>query len=98
MFRHVVSLSGGMDSTALLGYVANFQNPESILTVGFTYGSKHNSYENKAAKKVAEYYHVAFRLIDLSGLFAHFKSNLLLSGGEIPEGHYEAESMKQTVV
>jgi 7-cyano-7-deazaguanine synthase len=27
-----------------------------------------------------------------------FASDLLKSGGEIPEGHYEAENMKQTVV
>jgi 7-cyano-7-deazaguanine synthase len=37
-------------------------------------------------------------LIDLYGIMLHFKSDLMLSGGEIPEGHYEAESMRRTVV
>ena len=36
--------------------------------------------------------------IDISGAFNEFKSNLLLSGDEIPEGHYEHESMTKTVV
>ena len=66
--------------------------------MGFTYGSKHNKYENAAAEKIAAFYQVPYELIDLTGVMKHFKSNLLQSGGEIPEGHYEAESMRQTVV
>lgn len=61
-------------------------------------------YEEKAAADVYNYYAAAYpgrlghQLVDLSSAFEGSKSNLLLSGGEIPEGHYEAESMKQTVV
>jgi 7-cyano-7-deazaguanine synthase len=35
---------------------------------------------------------------DLSGIMQNFKSDLLLSGGEIPEGHYAGENMRKTVV
>jgi 7-cyano-7-deazaguanine synthase len=35
---------------------------------------------------------------NLTDAFGDFNSNLLKSGGDIPEGHYEEESMKLTVV
>jgi 7-cyano-7-deazaguanine synthase len=94
--KAIVSLSGGLDSTVVL---ANALNKNRVCeAVGFTYGSKHNSYENEAAKNVAKFYNVPFKLFDLSGIMAGFNSNLLKSGGEVPEGHYEHLSMSQTVV
>ena len=92
----LVSLSGGMDSATLLGIAC--QNYEDVEAVGFTYGSKHNEWENECAIQLANYYQVPFDLIDLSEVMKGFKSNLLKSGGEIPEGHYEHESMALTVV
>ena len=92
----IISLSGGMDSTTLLAVA--IQEGRSCLTIGFTYGSKHNQFENEAARLVSQYYEIPFRLIDFSSVSTHFKSDLLSSGGEIPEGHYEASNMKQTVV
>lgn len=94
--RVLISLSGGLDSTVLLAYLK--QNGFDVSAVGFCYGSKHNVYENKAAEEVADHYGVPFRLIDISPVMRLYKSDLLLSGGAIPEGHYEAESMKRTVV
>lgn len=95
MEKAIVSMSGGMDSATVLALaVQSFD----VFCVGFTYGSKHNKYENEAARSIARYYEVPYKLIDLSAIMADFKSDLLLSGGEIPEGHYEAESMKRTVV
>lgn len=96
MVKSIVSLSGGMDSATVLA-VALDQGRE-VEAVGFTYGSKHNKYENEAARLLADCFDVPFRLIDLAGITSHLQSNLLKSGGEIPEGYYEAESMKQTVV
>lgn len=92
----IVSLSGGMDSATVLA-LARSQRHE-IATVGFTYGAKHNSLENAAAQKAASFYDVPFELFDLSGIMGAFKSNLLLSGAAVPEGHYEEESMRLTVV
>ena len=97
MDKAIVSLSGGMDSVSLLGKVLH-ENDYEIECVGFTYGSKHNFYENKAAYEVSHHYGVRYDKIDLSLVMAHLKSDLLKSGGEIPEGHYEAESMAATVV
>lgn len=100
MTRKVIfSLSGGMDSTAMLGIAKEGLTTDTeILTVGFNYGSKHNKYENVAAQAVADHYKVPFRLINLTEIAKHLKSNLLQTGGDVPEGHYEADSMRQTVV
>jgi 7-cyano-7-deazaguanine synthase len=92
----LISLSGGLDSTTLLAYLLN-QNYK-IECVGFYYGSKHNKYEIEAAKNVAKYYGVKYELIKLDEFMSHFQSNLLKTGGDIPEGHYSEESMKLTVV
>lgn len=92
----IVSLSGGMDSaTVLADAIDKGRKP---LAVGFTYGSKHNPYENQAAADLAKHYAAPFRLIDLSGVMRGFKSHLMADGGPIPEGHYEDASMAQTVV
>jgi 7-cyano-7-deazaguanine synthase len=96
--RCIVSLSGGLDSTTLLADLVLNPSNEVVLAVGFTYGSKHNNWENMAAFAVASHYKVKLRLVDLTGVMAGFKSDLLKTGGDIPEGHYEAETMRQTVV
>ncbi len=94
--RAVVSLSGGMDSGTSLAWAK--ENYSEVLAVGFLYGSKHNSYEQQCAQQLSEYFEVRFIRIDLTGISNYLKSDLLQSGGQIPEGHYESESMKQTVV
>lgn len=92
----VLSLSGGMDSGTLLAYCLN--KYERVLAVGFSYGSKHNLYEQGCARRLCEHYNVEMIHIDLTTVGLHLQSNLLSSGGPIPEGHYESESMKLTVV
>jgi 7-cyano-7-deazaguanine synthase len=47
---------------------------------------------------VATHYRYGLKLIDLTPAFTCIKSHLLKTGGEIPEGHYEAASMTKTVV
>jgi len=94
--KSVVSLSGGMDSATALDWAIN--NSEEVIAVGFIYGSKHNPYEQKCAEQLAYHFEVEFIRIDLSAIGNHLRSNLLRNGGNIPEGHYESESMRQTVV
>ena len=92
----IQALSGGLDSSTVLGYMLDLGYKVECLN--FAYGSKHNKFECHSAKEIAEYYSVPYRLIDLTEAFSGFKSNLLLSGGEIPDGHYKNESTKLTVV
>ena len=98
--KALVLLSGGMDSATVLAHVVHrLKGPlKEVETLSFCYGSKHNEYETRAAKLLAAYYRVQHTLIDLSGLAHHLQSNLLKSGGDIPEGHYQASNMSQTVV
>lgn len=94
--RAIVALSGGMDSATVLAKAIS--EGFEIFTVGFEYGAKHNAFENQKARELANHYKVPFILINLVNAFSHFQSDLLLSGGEIPEGHYEEKSMERTVV
>jgi len=93
----VLSLSGGMDSAALLGTLLG--TGHEVFAVSFFYGSKHNQYELEAARKLADRYGIKRQSMDISGIFAGFKSALLKEDSRsIPEGHYEDRTMVQTVV
>ena len=93
----ILSLSGGMDSATLLGHLDQ-EGWSDIHACSFYYGSKHNIYENHSAEKLAKYYSIPLFYIDISNIMSLFKSNLLLTGESIPEGHYQSEQMRQTVV
>jgi 7-cyano-7-deazaguanine synthase len=92
----VVLLSGGMDSACALADAA--ANHEVVAALSFDYGSKHNHREIPMARWQAEKFGVPHQVIALNFVDRLFDSHLLKSGGDIPEGHYEEESMKQTVV
>ena len=94
----LVSLSGGMDSATVLAEAIDRLGKKNVAVVGFNYGSKHNPYENLAAENLADFYGLSYNVIDLKSAMMAFKSNLLTSGGSIPEGHYEDVTMSQTVV
>lgn len=93
--RCIVLFSGGLDSTTLLYFA--LQNYEAI-ALTFTYGSKHNEKETGAAKRITEKLKVPHTIISLPFVEQLFRSDLLKSGGEIPEGHYQDDSMRRTVV
>ena len=92
--KAILIYSGGLDSTTLL-----YEYKDSIaLAVTFDYGSKHNAREISYARLNCERLGILHRVISLEFIRDSFKSDLLLSGGEIPEGHYAEENMKSTVV
>lgn len=97
MEKMVLGLSGGLDSTTLAGYY--LKKGYEVYPLIFTYGSKHNKYENDAAFTVAE--HIGCqtpKLVKLDFIKELMKSNLLKDQGEIPEGFYAGENMRLTVV
>jgi 7-cyano-7-deazaguanine synthase len=101
--KAIMALSGGMDSATVLAYLLYEQY--SVICVNFHYESKHNQWERRASLALIGHYlknipniTIYYKTIDLSQVFSSFKSNLLLSGGDIPEGHYTHESMSKTVV
>ena len=96
MKKIIVSLSGGVDSAVSLAFA--LEQGHECHAVSFDYGSKHNYYENNAAIRIDRHYKISFRIINLEEVMDGFKSDLLKSGGEIPEGHYEDASMSKTIV
>lgn len=90
----IILYSGGLDSTTALYKFAN----QIELAVSFNYGSKHNKQEIKHAAKNCKKLGIKHKIIKLDLNKLGFISDLLQSGGEIPNGHYEDQSMKKTVV
>lgn len=83
-----------MDSITML-----YEYKERIaLGVSFNYGSKHNAKEIAFARMHCERLGIEFLEIPLGFMQQYFKSSLLIGGEEIPEGSYDDENMKSTVV
>lgn len=91
----VVSLSGGMDSTTLLAHVLQ---DHDALALSFDYGQRHVR-ELDAARAVAAHYGVEHHVIDLTSVGRLLTGSALTDAAvDVPEGHYEAATMKATVV
>ncbi len=96
MFDAVIILSGGMDSATLLAHeLAQGTRPAAI---SFDYGSRHNHRELPMAAAFCAHYEVPHKLVPLPFMNQLFSSSLLLSGAPVPDGAYDAETMKSTVV
>ncbi len=94
MRNSLIALSGGVDSTTLL-----YEYREEIAcAVGFDYGSKHNARELAAAKAICRKLEIPYLIIPLAFIGEYFRSDLLLSGGEMQLGDYSEENMSSTVV
>ncbi|MDD5723186.1 MAG: 7-cyano-7-deazaguanine synthase QueC [Syntrophales bacterium] len=92
----VVLVSGGMDSVTAL-YEADLKY-HVVYGISFNYGAKHNSREIPFAAYHCRKLGIRHEVISLDFIARLFKSDLLETGGKIPEGHYEELTMKQTVV
>ena len=96
----VVSLSGGMDSSTLL--LRALSDYDNVIAISFDYGQKHRV-ELERAQSLVEYLKeqgkpVKYQVIKLDGLTPLLNSALVTGGAEVPEGHYEQDNMKATVV
>ncbi len=104
----VVSLSGGMDSSTLLLKALN--EYETVTALSFDYGQKHRV-ELEKAQSLVDYLNdkcsdeecyggcrIKYQVIKLDGLVSLLDSALVEGGDEVPEGHYEQDNMKATVV
>ena len=92
--KAILIYSGGLDSTTLL-----YEYKDRIaLAVTFDYGSKHNAREIAFAAENCRRLGIPHQVIPLDFIGKYFRSDLLLSGGDIPEGHYADDNMRSTVV
>ena len=95
-----MSLSGGMDSTSLL--MRMLADGSEITCLTYLYGQKH-SVEIDRAKDNIEYLRkngifVDHIVVNLSSAMSSLRSALTSDEIIVPEGHYESEQMKKTVV
>lgn len=87
-------LSGGLDSTTMLYDFAD----NIALAVTFHYGSNHNEREAACARFHCNKLGIQHIEINLAFMGDYFKSSLLEGAEAIPEGNYDEENMKSTVV
>jgi len=109
MAKHcVVSLSGGMDSSTLL--LRALKEYDTVTGISFDYGQKHRV-ELERAQQLVDYLNknckesdcyggckINYRQVKLDGLADLLNSALVEGGDDVPEGHYENDNMKDTVV
>ncbi len=100
MKRAVMALSGGMDSTSLLIHLLS--KGYKVDCISFNYGQKHLIEVEKAKENISYLKHNGFlvnhEIVDLSSAMSIFHSALTNPEIIVPEGHYEEEQMKSTVV
>ena len=100
IMRAVMALSGGMDSTSLL--LNLLTRGYTVTCISYRYGQKHSIEIVRAKENIARFQSaglpVSHSVVDLTSSMSVFHSALTSSEIEVPEGHYEEEQMKQTVV
>ena len=94
MTDSAIIVSGGMDSITLL----YDKQDEIVLGISFNYGSNHNKKEIAFAQLHCERLGIKHIVIDLGFMPKYMKSSLMEGAGAIPDGNYDDENMKSTVV
>ena len=90
----VIIISGGMDSTTMLYEYKD----EIALAITFDYGSTQNGRERVCAVTHCQRLGIKHIIVPLEFMHRYFKSALLMTAADIPEGNYNDENMKSTVV
>lgn len=93
--RAVIILSGGIDSTTLLYYIK--EQGYAVTALTFDYRQRHRK-EIDCATKIATRIGVEHKILDLTTLNKVTVSTLTRHELEVPEGRYDENSMKVTVV
>ena len=91
----VVIYSGGMDSFTVLNRA--LKNGEEVFALSFDYGQRHVK-ELECASSVCNELNINHKVIDISAINQLLAGSSLTDDIDIPESHYEAESMKSTIV
>ena len=90
----LIVVSGGMDSTTMLYEYAD----EIALAVTFDYGANHGPKEIPLAQMHCKRLGIEHIVIKMDFMQRYFQSSLLSGAEAIPEGNYDNENMRSTVV
>ncbi len=89
--KALVLCSGGVDSSTCLAMAVDRYGAQEVLALCVYYGQKHDR-EMEAAEKVAAYYGVPLKTLDLARIFADSDCSLLKgSQEEIPKESYASQ-------
>lgn len=97
MTDYYVLHSGGLDSTTALAHCMRLPDMTSVTAVLINYGQRHIK-ELDYAKKIHRFYNVKCMTLDLQGYGKSVTSALTTTDIDVPDGEYDAENMKSTVV
>lgn len=90
----LIVLSGGMDSVTML-----YEYQEEIaLAVSFDYGANHNARELPLAEWHCRQLNIPHLIVPLDFMHRYFNSSLFEGADAVPEGNYDDQNMKSTVV
>ncbi len=93
--KALVLFSGGVDSTTCLAITVDKYGAENVIALSIGYGQKHER-ELDCAKKIAAYYNVRYKQLDLAPIFEDSDCSLLNSSDQdIPLESY-AEQLSRT--
>tara|TARA_Y100000588_G_C14179564_1_gene892993 strand:+ start:504 stop:1289 length:786 start_codon:yes stop_codon:yes gene_type:complete len=96
----VMAFSGGMDSTGLLMHLV--AGGYEVHALSYNYGQKHKIEIDRAKANISylksKEIYLEHKVIDLQSAMSAFDSALTTEGYDVPQGHYEENQMKQTVV
>ena len=93
--KALVLLSGGVDSSTCLAEAVEKYGSDNVIALCIGYGQKHIR-EIEAAEKIAEFYHVKIKKLNLAPLFEDSDCSLLSSSDkEIPMESY-ADQLEKT--
>lgn len=93
--KTILIYSGGLDSTTLLYYL--LKNNHDVKCLSINYGQKHKK-EIESSKYFCKKLNVEHEIVDVSSITKLISNSSLTSDKKVPEGHYEEESMKVTIV
>lgn len=98
MSKGIAVLSGGLDSTTMLYDLIDQGN--DMKAVSFQYGQRHDKelYQASIICTDLQIEHVIINLSDFGWAISRGKSSLVNGSIPVPEGRYDAENMKSTVV
>lgn len=93
--KALVLFSGGVDSTTCLAIAVKKYGSANVIALSVSYGQKHNK-ELEAARKIARFYKVVHKELNLAKIFEDSNCSLLSSSSDdIPKKSY-SDQLKQT--
>ncbi|MEI7473656.1 MAG: 7-cyano-7-deazaguanine synthase QueC [bacterium] len=87
MNKSIVLLSGGLDSVVSLAFAKEEYNVQLAIT--FDYGQRAKTQEITAAAKIAEYYGIEHKVIDVEWLAQITKTSLVNTNNDLPNPETE---------